>query len=77
MTESSSKGLTWGTLLAGVLSALALAAIGCVKPMVSRDGANPLGVNSPGSGTSGSEQQRFISRESTPRSGASSLRSQH
>ena len=68
MTEGSSKGLTWGTLLAGVLSALALAAIGCVKPIGSRDGAGPLGVNS-GSGDSGGVQQRYISRETSPRSG--------
>ena len=37
MTEASSKGLTWGTLVAGVASAFALAAIGCIKPMPARD----------------------------------------
>jgi hypothetical protein len=69
MTEGSSKGLTWGTLLAGVLSAVALAAIGCVKPMAGHDGASPLGVNLPGASEPGNAQQRYISRETSPRAG--------
>ncbi|KNZ34166.1 MAG: hypothetical protein AD742_01825 [Methylibium sp. NZG] len=39
MTEASSKGLTWATLVAGVVSAFALAAIGCIKPMPVHDDA--------------------------------------
>jgi hypothetical protein len=75
MTEGSSKSLTWGTLLAGVLSAAALAAIGCVKPIASRDGASPLGVNLPGSADPRGPQQRYISRETPQRSGDNDLRS--
>jgi hypothetical protein len=75
MTESSSKGLTWGTLLAGVVSALLLVAIGCVKPLASRDGTGPLGSNLQGSSESQSPQQRFVSRESAPRSGDNGPRS--
>lgn len=75
MTEGSSKGLTWGTLLAGVLSAAALAAIGCVKPVAERDGASPLGVNLPGSTDSRAPQQRYISRDTGVRSGDNLSRS--
>ena len=75
MTESSSKGLTWGTLLAGVVSALLLVAIGCVKPLTSRDGAGPLGSSLPGSSDSRSPHQSFVSRESAQRPGDSGPRS--
>ena len=42
MTEGSSKGLTWATLLAGVLSAAWLAIAGCIKPvpLANADGQN-------------------------------------
>ena len=75
MTESSSKGLTWGTLLAGVVSALLLAAIGCVKPRASRDGGGPLGSSMPGASESRSPQQSFVSHESAPRSSDNGPRS--
>ncbi len=75
MTDGSSKGLTWGTLLAGVLSALALIAIGCVKPMAGRDTASPLGVHLPGAAEPGAARQRYITREAGPRSGGSAPRS--
>ena len=74
MTEASSKGLTWGTLLAGVVSALALAMIGCVKPVAAaRDGADPLGSALSGASAPGRAQPGFVSRESAQRPGGSSL----
>ena len=73
MTEGSSKGLTWGTLLAGIVSAFALAAIGCVKPMSARDGAGPLGSSLPGASDAGRAQPGFVSHESVQRHGDSRL----
>lgn len=74
MTEGSSKGLTWGTLLAGVVSALALTAIGCVKPLAAtRDGAGPLGSALSGAAAPGRAQPGFVSRESAPRPGGATL----
>ncbi len=69
MTEGSSKGLTWGTLVAGVVSAFALAAIGCVKPLAAGDGASPLGSSLPGASDEGRAQPSFVSRESVQRPG--------
>ena len=71
MTESSSKGLTWATFLAGVVSALLLAAIGCVKPLSASDVGNRL----PSAEGVGGQQQRYISPESIRRTqqGPSSL----
>ena len=67
MTEGSSKGLTWGTLVAGVVSAFALAAIGCVKPLAARDSAGPLGSSQSGSPDAHAAPASFSSRESAQR----------
>jgi hypothetical protein len=74
MTKASSKGLTWGTLLAGVVSALALAVIGCVKPAAAtRVGADPLGSALSGASAPGRAQPGFVSTESAQRAVGSSL----
>lgn len=58
--------------MAGVLSALALAAIGCVTPMDSRNGAGPLGTAL--SASAGADpQQSFVSRELPLRPGDNRL----
>ena len=69
MTKGSSKGLTWGTLLAGIVSAFALTAIGCIKPMASPDSASRFGASLPGSPDAGRAQPGFLSRESAQRGG--------
>jgi hypothetical protein len=70
MTEGSSKGLTWGTLLAGVVSALALIVIGCVKPMATtRDSSGLLGSGLQGSADAVRAQPGFVSRDSVQRPG--------
>jgi hypothetical protein len=74
MTEGSSKGLTWGTLVAGVVSALALIVIGCAKPMAAtRDSAGLLGSDLPGASDAVRAQPGFVPRESVQRPGDSRL----
>ena len=77
MTEGSSKGLTWATLLAGVASAVLLAIIGCVKPV--QGGDNPTGLRldfSPFSAP-GVSPQRFVRQESAQRPGNSNRQPSH
>lgn len=69
MTEGSSKGLTWGTLVAGVVSAFALAVIGCLQPIASDDRAGPFGSSLPGSADASRGQPGLTSRESAQRTG--------
>ena len=69
MTESSSKGLTWATLVAGVASALVLAVIGCVKPIAADNSGDRLRSGAGPSPEPGA-MQRFVSQESTQRSRA-------
>lgn len=68
MTEGSSKGLTWATLAAGVVSALLLVAIGCVRPLAGRDDAGNARTGLMSGSERDGPQQRYISNESVQRS---------
>ena len=75
MTEGSSKGLTWATLAAGVVSAALLVAIGCLRPMAARDAAGNLRSGMPTGSERDGAQQRYISNESAQRPGDAHRRS--
>lgn len=64
MTDSSSRNLTWATFAAGVVSALLLVAIGCVKPSAGQGDASNLRSGFTPSAETGRPQQSFISHES-------------
>lgn len=73
MTESSSKSLTWATLVAGVASALLLAAIGCIKSPSAGDDSSRSRNDLSSSVEAGAPQQRYISQESVQRARETNL----
>ena len=67
MTEGSSKGLTWATLAAGLVSAALLVAIGCIRPMIERDAAGNFRSGMPAGSERDGAQPRYLSNESAER----------
>lgn len=77
MTEGSSKGLTWATLVAGVVSAALLAIIGCVKPVQGGDHRTGLRLDRSPFAGAGESAQRFGSHEPPQRPGNSNRQATH